>query len=66
MTAPALSRAFWTGPRLFALGAVVLTLAIFIGANIHLVAVSFASRPDCVLQPNTEGVAALRPAKPAC
>lgn len=66
MSAGAFSRAYWTGPRLFAWGAVALTLAIFIGANIHLVAVSFASRPDCVLQPNTEGVAALRPAKPAC
>lgn len=66
MIARALSRAYWTGPRLFALIAAALTLAIFIGANIHLVVVSFASRPDCVLQPNTEGVAALRPAKPAC
>lgn len=61
-----LARSYWTGPRLFALTIAALVMAIFIAANIHLVAVSFASRPDCVLQPNTEGVAALRAAKPSC
>ena len=65
MTASLRAR-FWTGPRLFALAAAALTAAIFIGANIHLLAVAFASRPDCVLQPNMEGVAALRAAKPSC
>lgn len=60
------ARAYWTGPRRFALAATALVVVIFVGANIHLVAVSFASRPDCVLKPNTEGVVALRPAKPAC
>lgn len=57
---------FWTGPRLFALAAVALVLALFIGANAHLIAVAFASKPDCVLHPSTEGVAALRAAKPSC
>ena len=57
---------FWTGPRFFALGATAIVLAIFVGANAHLIAVSFASRPDCALSPSNEGVAALRPAKPSC
>lgn len=57
---------FWTGPRLFALAATLLTAAIFIGANFHLVTVAFSSQPDCVLQPETEGVVALRAAKPSC
>jgi len=57
---------FWTGPRLFALGAVSGVTALFIGANAHLIAVAFTSKPDCVLQPQTEGTAALRAAKPSC
>ena len=61
-----LTREFWTGPRLFALAASSLVVAIFIGANIHLVTVAFSSQPDCVLQPASGGVAALRPAKPSC
>ena len=61
-----LAKSYWTGPRILALGIVTLVMAIFIAANIHLVAVSLASRPDCVLQPDTEGVAALRAAKPSC
>lgn len=59
-------RDFWTGSRLFALAATALTIAIFIGANIHLISVAFSSRPDCVLQPKLEGVATLRAAKPSC
>lgn len=61
-----LTKSYWTGPRILALAIVTLVMAIFIAANIHLVAVSFTSRPDCVLQPDTEGVAALRAAKPSC
>lgn len=57
---------FWTGPRLFAFGAVSLVTAVFVGANAHLIAVAFTSKPDCVLQPQTEGTAALRAAKPSC
>lgn len=56
----------WTGPRLFALCAVLSVLVIFFGANAHLIAVSFSSKPDCVLQPTTEGVATYRAAKPSC
>lgn len=65
MTALSQTR-FWTGPRLFALGAVSLVTLIFIGANAHLIAVAFTSKPDCVLQPQTEGTVALRAAKPSC
>lgn len=61
-----LGRTYWTGPRILALAIAALVTAIFVAANAHLVAVSFASRPDCVLQPHTEGVAALRAAKPSC
>ena len=57
---------FWTGPRLFALAAVAFVTILFVGANAHLIAVAFASRPDCVLQPSTEGTAILRAAKPSC
>ncbi|MCQ0090288.1 hypothetical protein [Roseovarius sp. M141] len=63
----ALSRPrYWTRPRLFALVSVIGVLALFIGANSHLVYVSFASKPDCVLQQNTEGAAIYRAAKPSC
>ena len=43
-------------------------LAVFVGANAHLVAVSFASQPDCVLRamPITEGAGVFRAAKPSC
>jgi hypothetical protein len=57
---------FWTGPRLFALATVAGVLILFVGANLHLVAVAFSSRPDCVLQPLTEGAANYRAAKPSC
>ncbi len=57
---------FWTGPRIFALAAVGLVTALFVGANAHLIAVAFSSKPDCALQPQSEGVAALRAAKPSC
>ncbi|GAD56992.1 hypothetical protein [Limimaricola cinnabarinus] len=40
-------------------------IAVFAAANAHLIAVSFASQPDCVLSTNQEG-AAFRAAKPAC
>ena len=43
-------------------------LAVFVGANVHLVVVSFASQPDCVLRttPITEGAAVFRAAKLSC
>lgn len=57
---------YWTGPRLFALGAVALVGLVFIGANAHLIAVAFATDPDCALSPETEGAASYRAAKPSC
>ncbi len=57
---------FWTRPRVFALFASLSVAALFIGANAHLIAVSFLTKPDCVLQPNTEGAATYRAAKPSC
>lgn len=62
----ALHREFWTGPRLCGLMISLVVIAVFIGANIHLITVSFTSSPDCVLQPSTEGAAFLRAAKPSC
>lgn len=64
--APGPHRRFWTGPRLFALAATTFVIVAFFGANAHLVKVAFASRPDCVLQPATKGVATYRAAKPSC
>ncbi|AUH32681.1 hypothetical protein [Paracoccus tegillarcae] len=61
-----LQAAYWTGPRCAAVALAVLIVAIFIGANIHLISVAFSSRPDCALQPQMEGVAAMRAAKPSC
>jgi hypothetical protein len=65
-TIPDNHRRFWTGPRLFALGAAALVILAFIAANAHLIAVSFASKPDCVLQPAKEGAVVYRAAKPSC
>lgn len=56
----------WSGPRLFALTAAAGVAIVFVGANAHLVAIAFASKPDCVLQPSTERTAILRAAKPSC
>lgn len=60
------SRQYWTGPRCFAAAATALVVAIFIGANVHLVLVAFASKPDCVLQTTNKGAAIYRAAKPSC
>ncbi len=57
---------FWTGPRMFAAATVAAVTLLFIGANAHLIAVSFASRPECVLQPAKEGAVVYRAAKPSC
>lgn len=65
MTRAARSSA-WTRPRLFALAAATLVIVVFVGANAHLVAVSFASKPACVLQPLKEGAASYRAASPSC
>ncbi|MGR3464569.1 hypothetical protein [Limimaricola sp.] len=51
--------------RLAGLALGLAVVAVFAAANAHLIAVSFASQPDCVLSPTQEG-AAFRAAKPAC
>lgn len=59
---------FSGSPSRARLAGLVLSLAVlvlFAAANAHLIAVSFASQPDCVLSSNHEG-AAFRAAKPAC
>jgi hypothetical protein len=49
--------------RLVAIALALLVVAVFAGANAHLIVVSVASQPDCVAD---EGGAALRAAKPSC
>ena len=69
MTHPASIRvASWSRPRLAALALAAAVLAVFAGANAHLIAVSFASRPGCVahLKAPVEGAATYRAAKPSC
>lgn len=53
-------------PRILALGAAALVVAVFVAANVHLITVSFASEPDCVLQLEKKGAATHRAAKPSC
>ncbi len=52
-------------PKLPGIAIAALVIAVFVAANAHLIVVSFASQPDCVLAPTEEG-AAFRAAKPAC
>ena len=49
--------------RLVAIGLALLVVAVFAGANAHLLVVSFASQPDCVAQ---DPSATLRAARPSC
>lgn len=62
----------WSRARLAALAAAGAALALFAAANAHLLAVSFASQPDCVahlkapLEAPLDGGAAYRAAKPSC
>ena len=39
---------FWTRPRKVALALSAAVLGVFIAANVHLIYLSFASRPGCV------------------
>ena len=54
--------------RIVALAIGAVALAVFAGANAHLIAVSFSSRPDCVphLKSPVEGAAQLRAAVSSC
>jgi len=45
---------------------VALLLAVFIGANVHLVYVAIQSQPECALHPAGDTAPLLRPAGPAC
>jgi hypothetical protein len=56
---------FWSRSRILAI-ALASGVAVFVGANVHLVMVSFSSQPDCVLPSATEGAASYRAAKPSC
>jgi hypothetical protein len=60
--------AFWSRSRLLALALCGIALAVFVGANAHLVAVSFSSQPDCVphLKSPQEGTAQYRAAMSSC
>lgn len=59
---------FWSRARLVALAGVAVGVAVLIGANAHLVYVSFASQPACVphLKAPQEGAAIYRAAKSSC
>lgn len=57
---------FWSRNRMLAAGIVLAVIAIFVAANTHLIYVSFASQPDCVLSASEEGAAFYRAAKPSC
>lgn len=55
-------------PRLRWFAIIATLLAIFVGANAHLVYVAMQSQPECVVHDGGDAasVTALRPAKPAC
>ena len=52
-------------PRVLAISAAFLVVAVFAAANIHLVSVSLSSQPNCV-EIAQEGAGTYRPAKPSC
>lgn len=52
-------------PRILAISAALLVMALFAAANIHLVSVSLSSQPSCV-ETAKEGAGSYRPAKPSC
>jgi hypothetical protein len=59
---------FWSRWRIAALAMSAAVLAIFVGANAHLIAVAFSSQPNCVphLKAPVEGAAQYRAAKSSC
>lgn len=58
----------WPRGRVLGWSIAAAVLAVFVGANIHLVTVSFASQPDCVphTRLSTEGAGALSAATSSC
>lgn len=59
---------FWSRWRIAALAMSAVVVAVFVGANAHLIAVSFSSQPACVphLKAPGEGAAQYRAAKSSC
>jgi hypothetical protein len=59
---------FWSRSRILAFALGALALSVFIGANAHLIAVSFSSQPACVphLKLPQEGAAQYRAAVSSC
>lgn len=55
----------FTHPRVLAIFAAFLVVAIFVAANVHLVSVSLSSQPSCV-ETAKKGAGTYRPAKPSC
>ena len=68
MTVRTNDRPFWSRSRVIATALGAIALAVFIGANAHLIAVSFSSQPACVphLKAPQEGAAQLRAAVSSC
>ena len=52
-------------PRVLAISAAFLVVAVFAADNIYLVSVSLPSQPSCV-ETAKEGAGSYRPAKPSC
>ena len=52
-------------PRVLAISAACLVVAIFVADNVHLVSVSLSSQPSCV-ETAKKGAGTYRPAKPSC
>lgn len=67
MTAATAPR-YWSRPRIIAVAVAALALAVFFGANAHLISVAFATQPDCVAHSKspTEGAASHIAAKSSC
>lgn len=64
---PVPPRRRWSRARIASVGIAAAVVILFLGANIHLVAVSIASQPDCVTVAGIPaGGAAYRAAKPSC
>lgn len=52
--------------RLIAAAIAAVSVFVFVAANVHLVYVSFASRPDCVSHAKEAGGSTYRAAQSAC
>ncbi len=59
---------FWSRSRIVALALSSIVLSVFVGANAHLIAVSFSSQPDCVphLKAPHQGAGQFRAANSSC